>query len=252
MYRVWLKKYGSFFDEILIYFDVQFRHPFFWAFVQQSLSTIPNIKFLDPVPYEYGVGDWRNVATNELVKHATGDWLISIEQDWFTKDWSKLLNKFQEAMDSGADQVGWMSQTNAPYIHPAFWAIKKEMLDKTNKDFSAHSEINGSDHFGMITYDVKRLGGKIVTLQDLGFTCEFSKDSDMFHLGGVNQNYFNGLNEGFEFYRPEAFYKYNFECRLLPIEHDPRFLRNSQEIEDKMKKTLNIENINQWSDFFKI
>ncbi|PWU04805.1 MAG: hypothetical protein C5B43_04165 [Verrucomicrobia bacterium] len=252
LFRLWLRKYGSWFDEIIIYFDVQFRHPFFWAFVQQDLSTLSNIKFLDPIPYEYGVGDWRNTATNELINHATGDWIFSIEQDWFCKNWDQTLAKVEESMQT-SDLIGWMNPTNSPYIHPAFFGIKRDMLERTSKDFSPHPEINGGDHFCQVTYDVQKLGGKIVSLQDMGFNCDFKPEADMFHLGSVNQHYLNGLTEGFQFHRPEAFMTYNFESRQIDIPQDPRFLGLSQDIEVKLLNDLNMSpRGNQWTPFFKL
>jgi hypothetical protein len=232
LWRAWLAKYHSWFDEILIYFDVQYRHPFFWAFIQQNLSTIPNIRFLDPVPYEYGVGDWRSTATNELVKQATGDWLISIEQDWFVIDWEALFKNMSGSM-SVADMFGWWNPTNTPYIHPAFWGIKRELFEKTTKDFSPHPEINGSDHFAMVTYDAIKLGAKIDKYYE-----KFSPDSNYFHLGGVNQNYLNGMNEGFEFHRAEPFYVYNKHCMSLPIAQDERFMNLMGDINMKLYKTF--------------
>lgn len=248
LWRLWLRKYSSWFDEIIIYFDVQFRYPFFWSFIQQDLSTIPNIKFLDPVQYDYETSDWRTTSTNELIKHATGDWIFSIEQDWFAKDWGKLLDKVNAVMyEDNPDMIGWLNPTNSPYIHPAFFAIKREMLEKTSKDFSAHPEIPGSDHFAMITYDVQKLQGKIVSLQDMGFNCNFSPDADMFHLGGVNQNYLNGLNEGFQFHRPEAFRLYNLRSLESEVEYDDRFVKIMADIAAKL---VNVEINPEWNKFF--
>lgn len=250
LFRKWLRDYGSFFDEILIYWDVQFKHPFYWAFVQQSLSDIPNIHFLDPVPYEYGVGDWRSTATNVLVENATGDWLISIEQDWFARDWTQLLETSKKAMEY-SDLFGWMNPTNNPYIHPAYFFIKRELLEKTSKDFSAHPEINGSDHFAVITYEAQRIGAKIVTQAGIGANFNFSPDADAFHLGGVNQNYLNGLNPGFQFHRPEVFFLYNGKSIQANVQQDPRFV-------DLMKKISNLPQNeyttmwSQWLPFFKV
>lgn len=251
LFREWIRKWGvNFFDEIIIYWDVQFRHPFYWAFIQQDLSQFPEIKFLDPVDYGFGVGDWRHAATTELIKHATGDWLCSIEQDWFTDNWEKLFSGTQKAMET-SDMFGWMNPTNNRYIHPSYFFIKREVLEQTNKDFSAHPEINGSDHFAMITYQAQAAGIKVLSLQDLGYTCDFSPDANCFHLGGVNQNYLNGMTEGYQLHRPEAFLVYNYLCRQANIPQDDKFLAISQDIEAKFlpKFDLNIRR-NDWGRFF--
>ena len=54
LFRFWLEKYHSWFDEIIIYWDLSFRFPILSSFMQQSLSHIPNIKFLDPVERDLG------------------------------------------------------------------------------------------------------------------------------------------------------------------------------------------------------
>lgn len=253
LFRAWLEKYYVFFDEIIIYWDLQFKFPFFNAFIQQSLARIPNIRFLDHVERDYGSTDWRQVATTELVRQAHGDWIISIEQDWFAKDWPKLLATLEVAMEEN-ELIGWMNPTNAPYVHPAFFAIKRDLLKATTQDFSAHPEINGSDHFATITYDAQRLGAKIMSLQDLGFNCDFNPISDMFHLGGVNQNYLEGLKPGFAFHRGEAFAAYNYECRFANTVQDTKFLYLSGDIETQLVKlypNLNLKD-NEYTPFFKI
>lgn len=267
LFRAWLHEYG-FFDEIIIYFDVQFRHPFFWAFIQQDLANVKNIKFIDPVSYDFETSDWRTTSTNELLKHATGDWIFSIEQDWCVKDWKNLFGTvYAYLLDSkegpSPDLIGWMNPTNNPYIHPAFWAIKRETLEKTSKDFSAHPEINGSDHFAMITYDVKKIGAEILSLQELGYNCDFSPQADMFHLGGINQNYLNGLTEGFEFHRPDAFMVYNQMSKnasyttfnpintQVSVKQDLRFYELCTNINTKLE-TMGISYNKEWEKFFKI
>jgi hypothetical protein len=251
LFRLWLKKWGvNFFDEIIIYFDVQFRYPFYWAFIEQDLAQFPEIKFIDPVPVEK---DWRATATTELIKYATGDWICSIEQDWFTTNWGKLLADTQNAINSSDDMFGWLNPTNTPYIHPSYWFIKREVLEKTSKDFSAHPEINGSDHFAKITYDVNQLGGRITSLQDIGYDCDFKPDTDCFHLGGVNQNYLIGMNEGVQLHRPEAFLIYNYLCRQAQVSQDDKFLAISQDIEAKFLPQYDLNLVhNDWGKFFLI
>lgn len=249
LFREWIRKWGvNFFDEIIIYWDVQFRHPFYWAFIQQDLSQFPEIKFIDPVQYEFGVGDWRNVATNELIKHATGDWICSIEQDWFTDNWGALLQNTQDAMKT-SDMFGWMNPTNNPYIHPSYFFIKRELLEQTAKDFSAHPEINGADHFAMITYQAKLKTENIKSLQDIGYKCDFSIESDCFHLGGVNQNYLNAMNEGFtELHRPEAFLILNQANLNASVAQDPKFVDLCERIADKFP--YKESDMIKWGKFF--
>lgn len=250
LFREWIRKWGvNFFDEIIIYMDVQMRYPFHWAFIEQDLAQFPEIKFIDPVPVEK---DWRDTSTNELIKHATGDWICSIEQDWFTTDWGKLLSDTHNAMYE-ADMIGWMNPTNNPYVHPSYFFIKRELLETTSKDFSAHPEINGSDHFAQITYDIEKRSGRIKSLQDMKYKCDFSYESDCFHLGGVNQNYLNGLTPDFNFHRPEAFFVLNRANMNASVPQDPKFIELCQKI-DKILTPADIYEetrlLDKWGKYF--
>lgn len=247
LFREWIRKWGvNFFDEILIYWDVQFRYPFYWAFIEQELAKFPEIKFLDPIPVEK---DWRHTSTTELINHATGDWIFSIEQDWVCRNWEEHFDAIKESLRV-SDFFGWWNPTNNPYIHPAFWAIKRELLEKTSKDFSAHPEINGSDHFAKITYDVLELGAKIDKYEG-----DVSFDSLHFHLGGINQNYLNGLTKGFQFHRPEIFKVYNTMSGLANVKQNPKFIQLIAQIGDQLPMYNESEGLFHnpaWEPFFKI
>lgn len=253
LFRATLRKHRDFFGRIIIYWSEHFRDIYFDKFIQEDLDDLGDIVFLDNIDYKYGVEDWRNVATNYMLKYADSEWVCSVEQDWFSKDWDQLLTMVTEAMQTN-DLVGWGATSGAKqfYIHPAFWFIKRELLDQTTKDFSAR---DGEDHFGWITRDVEQLGAKIFCIdRDGGLNCSPDPTAHSFHLGGVNQNYLEGLKPDFVFHRPEAFMVYNFECRWTPtIAHDPRFLALSQDIEAKLMDIVGPINLNDnpWTPFFK-
>ncbi|SRR6266581_5066497 len=254
LFREWLEKYHSFFDEIIIHWDIMFRFPFYNAFIQSSLSHIPNIKFLDMVQRELGVDDWRHAATTEMLRHATGDWIISIEQDWFSKDWDRLLNASEQAMKN-SDLFGWYNPTNFPYIHPAYFFIKREMLEKTRKDFSPHAEINGADHFAMITRDALDNGAKLIKLQDLGFVTDKldPRETDCFHLGGVNQNYldFDVRFQANAIHRPEIFSVYNHFSRKANVDQSPYFMSIMDKVSPRLVEMTQIDpELSDWRKFF--
>ena len=230
VFRLFLDRYREFFGRVIIYFSEHNRFPYFDHFIQKSLSKFDCV-FLDPVLTDWATEDWRNKSTNEMLKYSKSDWIASVEQDFFCKDWNRLLLNTQEAMKTH-DLIGWWNSTNSPYIHPSFWFIKREILEKTSKDFSPFPKINGCDHFGMITLDVQRLGGKIKTIQEMGFV-DFD---DFLHLGGVNMNYLEGLKPEYVFHRPDWFYIYNYWCRKADIPQSPLFTKISLEVEERLKK----------------
>lgn len=249
IFRATLRKHRDFFGKIIIYWSEHFRDIYFDEFIQKDLESLGNIQFLPNIEYKYGEEDWRNVATNYMLKHTDSEWVCSVEQDWFDKDWDKTLTLITEA-SKDADLMGWW-QPNGKYIHPGFWFMKRESLEKTNKDFSAHGVF---DHFGWITKDAQDLGMKIITLDDLELDTNVDPNADCFHLGGVNQNYLEGLKEEFVFHRPDIFMIYNHWCRKSNVPQDSKFVVLSWKIEEVLRlryPELDLED-NEWTKFFKV
>lgn len=257
LFRAWLDKYHTWFDEILIVWDIAFRFPFYNTFMQASLTHIPNIKFFDPPTRELGIDDWRHTATNFLVTKATGDWIVSIEQDWFARDWDHLLKTTSIAMGY-CDMTGWMNPTVAPYIHPSYWFMKRELLDKIGPDFTPHSEIDGSDHFAMMTYKAREAGAKIMPIQDMGVKADLSTPemTDAYHLGGVNMNYldFDVRLKADGIHRAELFYIYNYYSIRANVPQSPEFLDRMHYVDEHLKQVLpDVDpEISPWAPFFKL
>ena len=255
IFRETLRKHRDFFGKIIIYWSEHFREDYFDKFIQKDLESLGNIQFLPNIEYKYGEEDWRNIATNHMLQFTDSEWVCSVEQDWFSKDWGSLLEMVNEAMQSH-DLVGWGAKSGAKqfYIHPAFWFIKRSLLDKTRKDFSAK---DGEDHFGLITRDAEVLVDpeKVFCIErDGGLKCDVGTTADAFHLGGVNQNYINGLTEGYVFHRPEAFMIYNYWCRKSEVTQDARFTELSLSIEGVLRQLypdLDLEN-NDWVKYFDV
>lgn len=235
--RQWIRDHREFFGKIIIYWSEHFRDMYLDKFMEESLKDL-DIVFLQPIEYEYGVSDWRNIATTLMLSHSGSEWICSVEGDFLTTDWTKLLEAVTEASKT-YDFLGFKGHQGqnthqAPYltgnyVHPAFWFMKRETLERTNKDFSADPK-RGADHFGLITQDAERLGIPIWYTQDNGFPEETT-----FHLGGINHAYLNGLDDpNFVFHRPELFLLYNYYSMKADVPQDPLFM----EVMEKMDKKL--------------
>ena len=252
-YPVWranLAKHRDKFNKVILYPNEYYRDLDFKEFSQKVL---PETWVKDHVIDWTTPGiDWRQAEVEPMLDLVESEWIYFNEQDLFVKDWDKFYEAVFKAMGDGADAIGWMNPTHFPYLHPACFFVKKEWLDKTNLDFRAHSEVNGGDHFCMITKDLKELGAKIVTLEDLGFKYW----EDYFHLGGVTGNIVDSTNPGFQFHRPDIFYVYNWWSRKADIEQSPEFLQLSLDIEKRLLdqypelKDINPET-SEWAIFFK-
>lgn len=247
-YPLWkklLKKYRDKFGKIILYPS---RHHGFIDQEEYLKATLPET-WIDPVAIKYGVEDWRQAETDPLLVHSDAEWILFMEQDFFVDDWDKLWIKVEEAMKN-SDAIGWWNETAFPYLHPCFLLIKREILDKTQKDFSAHPEIPGCDHFAMITRDLEMLGAKITKLQDLGY----ENWVNAFHLGGLTYPYQNWKGDGTDRFgvgNPIAFYAYNEASRFT--QSNTAYKELSFSIKRELEKQFpNIqEESTKWNKFFK-
>lgn len=237
IHRMLMKRHRDFFGKIIIYFSKHFRGHTYTDFLKSTLSDLGNIQFLDPIEYEYGIQDWRNISTNYMLKHTDGGWVCSWEGDFFTTDWDKLLKAVEEASKTydilgykGKDhQQEYQEYLKGDYVHPAFFFIRRSLLENTSKDFSAKPS-EGYDHFGKITKDIMEMKIPIWWTQDNGF-----EEAQTFHQGGINFNYLEGLKEGFKFHRPELFYIYNWWSMKADIPQSPKFMELMKKIDNKLK-----------------
>ena len=249
IFRYLLKKHRDYFGKIIIYFNENNRFPYLDHFQHGQFAELGNVLFLDQVDMEWGKQDWRNVSTNEMLKHSTSEWVCSVEQDWFARDWDKLLQATTIASQA-SELIGWENFAGQ-YIHPSWWFIKRSTLEQTRKDFSASE---GVDHFGLVTRDVRAMGRLIVNTQTLGFRdLTEPENTDAFHLGGVNQNFLMGLDDNYTFHRGEIFKVYNYWNMRAPVEQSSRFLNQSKRIQGRLDALYpNVDpEASGWKEFFK-
>lgn len=252
IWRAWLKKYRSKFNKVILYPSRHHGSLDLESFAKDQIKEV----WVDPVEINWGIEDWRQAETDPCLLRSDSEWIMFNEQDFFCKDWDRFFDDIERIMTS-ADMSGLWSETHFSYIHPSCLLIKRELLERTNKDFKAHPEIMGSDHFAMITNDALKLGAEITTLQDIGYDCGMTPEADAFHLGGLTYVYQDWKSDGehtFGVKNLEAFAAYNYELRQVNLPQDPKFLDLSREIEEvlleKISPTFNLAN-NPWTKFFK-
>lgn len=212
------------------------------------LSAFPET-WVTRKPIDYGVMDWRQAETEPLIELSDSEWLWFMEADFFVADWDKFFTDMEEAMKT-SDMIGCWSPSQFPYVHPCCLLMKRSLFDKTNKDFRAHPEILGSDHFAMLTRDAERLGAKITVLEDLGY----KEWEDYFHLGGLTYAFqdWKGPTTHFGMKSPEAYYVYLNYTKTLPVIQSEKYLKQVEEIEAVLSKKfpdLNLKD-NKWIKFF--
>lgn len=251
MFRQLLTKYRSKFNKVILYpsrhhgvIDVE---KFLEKELPETWVTGHTIDWTTP-----GI-DWRQAETEPCLALSDSEWILFMEQDFFVTDWDKLWTKVEEAMKT-AELVGWWNETAFPYVHPCFLLIKRSVLDKTRKDFRAHPEIPGCDHFAMITHDAVENGvnasnGKLVSLLQLGFVDWVNA----FHMGGLTYPYQNWKGDGTDLFGVQnvyAFYAYNRLSREVPVAQALAYRTLSVEIEKELDKR-GYSYDKRWDKFFK-
>lgn len=120
-----------------------------------------------------GGKDWRNIATNLALEKSDSEYVLFLEQDFLVKD------KFFEKLFEGAKGYFAVGFNSSKRLHPACLLVKKEIINKTDRDFSAKPP--AYDHFGLFTHLIKSWGNW-TTLEELGLT-------DWLHLAGLTHNF---------------------------------------------------------------
>lgn len=236
-----LTKYRSKFNKIILYGS---KHHGVLTLEDYLKKNFPETWIKTDIDWTIPGIDWRQAETEPCLELSDAEWILFLEQDFFCDDWNKLWTDVEKAMET-SDMIGWWNPTNFPYIHPCFLLMKRELLNRTKKDFSAHPEINGGDHFAMITHDVQELGVKIIKLQDLGWI----DPEHAFHLGGLTYPYQNFKEDetiiGVKY--PEALATYNAMIKS----GNPEFQKLSEDLHRVLVKKGIYYN-SKWEKFFKI
>lgn len=249
IFRYNIGKHRDKFKKVILYPS---RHHGVIDLEQFSRKHFPQATWVEPVPIDFGVEDWRQAETDPCILQSDAEWILFMEQDFFVDDWDKLFAYIEKTMPY-TDAIGWWNETAFPYLHPCFFLIKRELFNKTNKDFRAHPEIPGADHFAMLTRDIERLGGRITKLQSLGY----ENWQTAFHLGGLTYPYQNWKGDGSDHFgvgNVEAFYVYDYWSKQAPVFQSEQYLELSKQIGKTLEPRFPAVNPeeNHFTKFFKL
>ena len=184
--------------------------------VNQDLGNFEraNLPFANFVEFERTRPDWRDDAVNNLLEKVPNEkYVLFLEQDFLIRDDSFFEKVFK-------DDVGFAYYKEDQRIHPAFALVKRELVDKTSKDFSATPP---GDHFYRFFQELP--GG--IDIEHLGV----KNREDYVHLAGLSQNYQNFKYDD-PFYKPNNFLVYNRLSMALPVPKHPLFSQIEQQIEN--------------------
>lgn len=251
IFRYWMEKYKRNFKKIILFPSRHHGVIDLEDFHKKHISNVTWVKETDIDWTEPGI-DWRQVETERCLKYSDADWILFIEQDFMVKDWELLFGILQKTMKN-YEMIGWWNNTAYPYMHPCFLLIKRELLEKTRKDFRAHPEIIGADHFANITRDVEANNGRILKLQNMGF----KQLENAFHLGGLTYVYQDWVKSGKSVDRavsPMLLYIYNYWSTQAPVFQNNEYIELAKKVSKVLEArypAVNPEN-NTYTKFFKL
>lgn len=214
------------FGEIFSVHYQDYRKYNFFSFMK---TNMPWAKVIDGGVVPSG-RDWRDYCVNMALDESKSDWVLFIEQDFIAED-SFYEDIFEKAEDF--DVVGFTElekstslQGDTGYwqhgvrLHPAFILVKRKLVDKTSKDFSAYPK-KDRDHFGVFTDELlKVLSIKFLDITDM---------PNWKHYAGVYWNYMLIQAGEKVYFKPDSFKEYVRLAMESPVVQDSRFLEWSNE-----------------------
>lgn len=161
--------------------------------------------------------DWRDDTVNACLEKSDSEWVLFIEQDVVILEEGWLEGLLEKAEDYDVvgygDMYPWSEDVR---LHPAFILVRREFIEKTQKDFGAYPEKN-RDHFSIFTEDLFKIEG--IRYLDIGP----DEDKNFEHLKGTYSNYMLVQAGNQPNYDPDRFRKFVEMTLPLDIPWDPRF-----------------------------
>jgi len=207
LFRYNLKRWRKYFKGIYIAVT---QRAFDWDIVPFLQEDLPFVNFeFAPSMYD----DWRNNAVRNIVDFfALSEYTMFLEQDFLMRDY--VLG----SLSDGFWEFDFLYYLEGTRFHPAFSIVKRDIIQQTQKDFSAHPP--QYDHFGLFFEEINKKvdKDKKLPLEYYGF----DSVRDYYHLGGLTQNYFCVMH-GEPLYKPDEFIAYNTLSQSVPVKQFPPF-----------------------------
>lgn len=148
LWRAWLRRNRSRFNEVIISFSPAYGGINYREFIKNVMRD-DYCLFVNDEATPAGE-DWRSHATNRALLHSyNAPYIWFTEQDFFPTD------EFWQELDE-APESDYYKVDDKGRLHPCSLLIKREVLNKTKKNFGIVPDI--SDHFSIIQRDLERMG----------------------------------------------------------------------------------------------
>lgn len=204
LYRKFLHDNRDRFAKVIVVFTQMNTGKDYSEWVRQELNKDGIISTYND---EVLSGDWRNVAVRKGLSYSDAEWVFFTEEDFLPGP--NFWSEFDLVMQTKSIDV--MGAYQDMRLHPCCIFIKREVLDKTSKDFSAHPPEH--DHFGQIQKDLMNFDPPLTA---------FTINPKLYtHMNGLSQNLYLLMVGEQPNYEPEKFRKYCQKCLQLDLPIEP-------------------------------
>lgn len=227
MIRGFIHKYHQLFNNIYYIINVGSKNTIegnvYYKFIKTDLDCIANVILCDTEENFGPENDWRNISLHEALNDSTAEYFFQLEPDFYSNKWNMILDMlFKSEYSLFSYYEGYSNCPISTRIWPAFWCVKRDVLNKIDSNASArmiedktifHSykkelyydtnrnvfytqlsnfEFVGFDHFDYInTQLIDIVSPKEVLMLNNYFV--FNKD--FIHLRGITEMFNMGINK---------------------------------------------------------
>jgi len=193
-------KYGK----VIIVFMETNAGPNYMDFIRGAMVG-DDITFIEPQPTPPGE-DWRHIATNAALAKSDGDWVFFTEEDFYPGI------GFDDQLDNlSREDCDVMAVYQGPRMHPCCIYIKRNVLEKTHKNFAIVPD--KTDHFYLIQKD----------LEDNKALIGIINQSTYFHYNGLSHNQNLANTTGEPNYETPTFVDWLKQSLNVSVPQDPMF-----------------------------
>ena len=240
IWRAQLQWFSPYFDKNIVVFSGAVDDYDYSSFVREGMGTIQNKMTFIEGEAPRGDQDWRDVAVNQALKESNSEWVLFLEQDFFWKSRNFLQTVLEATQDY--DAIGFWE---ANRLHPAFLLVKRDFIEKTQKDFSVHHDIQ-LDHFGIFARDLVAAGARIGELEKLGL----KMGESWYHLQGLTHNYsLCKSGDLTRIFKKDEFLTYNKKARNINERQSDKFIELSIASENMLGRYEPQEWLNDFWEF---
>lgn len=198
MWRYYMFRHSAKFEKIIIGMTNQGDDFEYAKFLQENLpgNAIVFTQLTAPKT------DWRDEIVNAALNKSSSPRVWFMEPDILMTD-----NFIESVVLSDVDMI---CIKEIGRIHPASLLVKRELIDKTSRDFMAHPP--QYDHFDLFTEELSKL-----------YKTQLIRESGYKHLAGLTHNYHIALDKPRDVYKPAEFSAYNDCLKYVPVQIYPSF-----------------------------